>query len=35
MKWFAIADELTSETGMVTSEMVPAYRAAGPDIKGG
>jgi len=25
--WFAIVDELTDETGVVTSEMVPAFRA--------
>jgi PII-like signaling protein len=29
--WFAIVDELTDETGLVTSEMVPAFRASGPD----
>jgi len=29
--WFQIVDELTAETGSVTSEMVPAYRATGPD----
>lgn len=34
-EWFAIADELTTETGLVTSEMVPAYRATGPDIERG
>ncbi len=26
-RWFAIADDLTRETGLVTSETVPAYRA--------
>jgi len=26
-RWFAIVDELTDETGLVTSEMVPAFRA--------
>src|SRR4051794_9329200 len=26
-EWFAIADELTDSTGLVTSEMVPVYRA--------
>ena len=26
--WFAIVDELTEQTGLVTSEVVPAYRAA-------
>jgi PII-like signaling protein len=29
--WFQIADELTRDRGLVTSEMVPAYRATGPD----
>ncbi len=33
--WFAIVDELTRETGLVTSEMVPAFRATGPDIQRG
>lgn len=28
--WFAIVDELTDETGLVSSEMVPAFRATGP-----
>jgi PII-like signaling protein len=31
--WFAIVDEITSETGLVTSETVPAYRATGPDLR--
>ena len=31
-RWFAIVDELTDETGLVTSEMVPAYRATGPGL---
>jgi PII-like signaling protein len=30
-EWFAIIDELTDQTGLVTSEMVPAFRASGPD----
>ena len=34
-EWFAIVDELTDETGLVTSEMVPAYRASGPGIRHG
>jgi PII-like signaling protein len=35
-QWFAIVDELTDEAGLVTSEMVPAFRATGPDVsKGG
>jgi PII-like signaling protein len=33
--WFAIVDELTDETGLVTSEQVPALRAAGPGIARG
>ena len=33
--WFAIVDEITSETGLVTSEMVPAYRATGPGLQRG
>ena len=28
--WFAIVDQLTDETGVVTSEMVPAVRATAP-----
>lgn len=32
-RWFAIADELTRDTGLVTSEMIPAYRATAPDRK--
>ncbi|MDQ6807025.1 MAG: DUF190 domain-containing protein [Actinomycetota bacterium] len=33
--WFTIVDELTDETGVVTSETVPAFRATGPDINRG
>ena len=29
-RWFEIVDEVTRETGLVTSEIVPALRAAGP-----
>jgi PII-like signaling protein len=29
-RWFAIVDELTAQTGLVTSEIVPAYRATTP-----
>jgi PII-like signaling protein len=29
-RWFAIVDELTEHTGVVTSEMVPAFRATTP-----
>jgi PII-like signaling protein len=28
-RWFAIVDELTDETGLVTCELVPAFRARG------
>lgn len=28
--WFTIVDALTDETGLVTSEIVPAFRATGP-----
>lgn len=34
-RWFAIVDEVTAETGLVTSELVPAARAAGPDTRRG
>jgi PII-like signaling protein len=34
-EWFSIIDELTSETGLVTSEMVPAFRATAPEIERG
>jgi PII-like signaling protein len=34
-RWFAIVDGLTDETGLVTSEQVPALRAAGPGIARG
>jgi PII-like signaling protein len=34
-RWFEIVDELTDETGLVTSEIVPAYRAAGPELSAG
>jgi hypothetical protein len=30
-RWFPIVDELTAETGLVTSELVPALRAGTPD----
>jgi PII-like signaling protein len=33
--WFAIVDDITHETGLVTSEMVPAFRATGPDVQHG
>jgi PII-like signaling protein len=34
-RWFEIVDEMTRETGLVTSEIVPALRAAGPGIEHG
>ena len=34
-RWFAIVDELTDETGLVTSEQVPGLRAVGPGIARG
>ncbi len=34
-QWFTIVDELTDETGLVTSEMVPAFRTTGPEIRRG
>lgn len=34
-EWFAVVDELTDETGLVTSEMVPAFRATGPALERG
>jgi PII-like signaling protein len=34
-RWFAIVDELTDETGLVTSEIVPALRATAPGIRTG
>ncbi len=34
-EWFSLVDELTSETGLVTSEMVPAFSAAAPDVQRG
>ena len=29
-RWWTVVDEITSESGLVTSEMVPAFRAVGP-----
>jgi len=34
-RWFEIVDEVTSETGLVTSELVPGLRAGGPGIEYG
>jgi PII-like signaling protein len=32
---FAIVDELTTHTGLVTSEIVPAFRSSSPDTDHG
>jgi PII-like signaling protein len=34
-RWFALVDELTEQTGLVTSEIVPAYRASAGDRRHG
>jgi PII-like signaling protein len=34
-RWFTIVDELTQQTGLVTSEIVPAYRARAGDTHHG
>jgi PII-like signaling protein len=34
-RWFEVVDEMTAQTGLVTSELVPALRAAGPDTEHG
>jgi PII-like signaling protein len=34
-RWFSIVDELTDEAGLVTSEMVPAFRATAPAAERG
>jgi PII-like signaling protein len=34
-EWFTIVDRLTAETGLVTSEMVPAFRATAPSLQRG
>lgn len=34
-RWFPIVDEVTSETGLVTSELVPAARAVGEEHRRG
>jgi PII-like signaling protein len=34
-RWFDIADELTGQTGLVTSEMVPAFRATATKLTRG
>jgi PII-like signaling protein len=33
--WYAVVDDLTDETGLVTSEMVPAFRATAPELERG
>jgi hypothetical protein len=33
--WFRILDRLTDEAGLVTSEVVPAFRATGPALDRG
>jgi len=34
-RWFEIVDECTDRTGLVTSEIVPAFQARGPGIEAG
>jgi hypothetical protein len=34
-RWFDIIDRLTTDTGLVTGEMVPTFRATGPDRRHG
>jgi PII-like signaling protein len=34
-RWFTVVDRLTREAGLVTSEMVPAFRATGPELEHG
>ena len=34
-RWFEIVDEMTAETGLVTSEIVPALRAGAPGFEHG
>ena len=34
-RWFAVVDALTDETGLVTSELVPAFRATGQELDRG
>jgi PII-like signaling protein len=34
-RWFEIVSELTAAAGLVTSEMVPAFRATGPGLVDG
>ena len=30
--WFELVDQLTRDTGLVTCEIVPAFRATGPQL---
>jgi hypothetical protein len=32
-RWFELVDQLTKRTGLVTSEMIPAFRATGPGVE--
>jgi PII-like signaling protein len=34
-RWFAVVDDITDETGLVTSELVPAFRATAPELERG
>lgn len=34
-RWFDVVDELTAEVGLVTSELVPAFRSAAPGFQQG
>jgi PII-like signaling protein len=34
-RWFDLIDRITDQTGLVTSEMVPAFRATGPNLAQG
>jgi PII-like signaling protein len=34
-RWWRVIDEVTDETGLVTSELVPAFHAVGPEISTG
>jgi PII-like signaling protein len=34
-RWFDLVDLITEQTGLVTSEMVPAFRATGPNLAHG
>jgi len=34
-RWWRVIDEVTDETGLVTSELVPAFQAVGSEIRTG